>query len=158
GWSEVSFDALYGLAGTLEDRGDAPGAEEALAEALELCERAGLIVQSIQATAARTRLLAAANDPRAGEAADVAEAAAANVPYPVGEAAATEARGIASAGEQAREQLERARDAWRALERPLDVARCEMLLAERLLQGDGTVAVAALERVAADYDALGISH
>jgi tetratricopeptide (TPR) repeat protein len=158
GWSEVSFDALYGLAATLEDRGDAPGAEEALAEALELCERAGLIVQSIQATAARTRLLAAANDPRASEAADVAEAAAANVPYPVGQAAATEARGIASAGEEARQQLQSARDAWRALERPLDAARCELLLAEGLLQSDGEGALQALERVAADYDSLGVAH
>ena len=53
GWSEVCFDALYGLSNTLRDQGELAGAETALSQALDVCERAGLIVQSIQANSAR---------------------------------------------------------------------------------------------------------
>ena len=56
GWSEVCFDALYGLSTTLRDEGDLQGAETALSQALDVCERAGLIVQSIQANSARALL------------------------------------------------------------------------------------------------------
>ena len=51
GWSEVSFQALYGLALTLRDRGSHADAVTALGQALDVCERAGLSAQSIQATA-----------------------------------------------------------------------------------------------------------
>src|SRR5205085_1748263 len=53
GWSEASFDALYGLAVTLRDQGDIQGADEVLVQAFDICERAGLIVQSIQANTTR---------------------------------------------------------------------------------------------------------
>ena len=56
GWSEVCFDALYGLSNTLRDQGELAGAETALSQALEVCERAGLIVQSIQANSAQALL------------------------------------------------------------------------------------------------------
>ncbi|MDQ6915856.1 MAG: AAA family ATPase, partial [Actinomycetota bacterium] len=60
GWSEVAFSALFGLAITLRDRGDVNGAITALSQALDVCERAGLIAQSIQATSARAVTLALA--------------------------------------------------------------------------------------------------
>ena len=41
GWSEVCFDALYGLSNTLRDQGELEGAETALSQALDVCERAG---------------------------------------------------------------------------------------------------------------------
>ena len=78
GWSEVAFQALFGLATALRDSGDLVGATVALDRALDVCERAGLLAQSIQATAARAVILrlshrreAAAEAAR--EAADLAE-------------------------------------------------------------------------------------
>ena len=62
GWSEVCYDALYGLSGTLRDQGEIQGAQGALSEALDVCERAGLIVQSIQANSARALLHRLAGD------------------------------------------------------------------------------------------------
>ena len=53
GWSEIAFQALFGLAIALRDQGDLDGATAALDQAIEVCERAGLIAQSIQATGAR---------------------------------------------------------------------------------------------------------
>ncbi len=71
GWSEVSFDALFGLSNTLRDKGDIQGAQAALAQALEVCERAGLIVQSIQAGSASALLHSLAGDAEeAGKAAE----------------------------------------------------------------------------------------
>ena len=62
--------------------------------AIDVCERAGLIAQSIQATAARAVVLALAQRPAGrarggGEAAELAE----RLHYPIGRAAALEARG-----------------------------------------------------------------
>ncbi|MGH2961542.1 MAG: ATP-binding protein, partial [Solirubrobacterales bacterium] len=51
GRSEVAFSALYWLAATLRDRGDYADAETTLARALDVCERAGLIAQSIESIA-----------------------------------------------------------------------------------------------------------
>ena len=66
GWSEVAFSALFGLAIVLRDRGDALGATTALAQALDVCERAGLIAQSIQAISARAVIAGAGRQGRAG--------------------------------------------------------------------------------------------
>ena len=60
GWSEIAFQALFGLAIALRDQGDLDGATAALDQAIEVCERAGLIAQSIQATGGAGR------DPGAG--------------------------------------------------------------------------------------------
>ena len=49
GRSEVAFSALFWLAAALRDSGDYSGAETALSQALDVCERAGLIAQSIEA-------------------------------------------------------------------------------------------------------------
>lgn len=159
GWSEVGFDALYGLSHTLRDKGDIQGAQAALTQALEVCERAGLIVQSIQAGSAGALLhwLAGESD-EAGEAAARTAEIAERVHYPVGQAAALEAAGVAGALPGALADLREARAAWQRLQRPLDAARCELLLGQRLLEGDREAGVASLQRAARDYGELGVTH
>jgi class 3 adenylate cyclase/tetratricopeptide (TPR) repeat protein len=159
GWSEVCFQALYGLSITLRDQGDLHGAETALAQALDVCERAGLIVESIQANSARALLNILAGHQEvartaAQEAADLAE----RVHYPVGEAAAIEATGVVGALPGALVDLRRAREAWQQLGRPLEAARCQLLLGQRQLEHDQTAATATLERAASEYAALGVTH
>ncbi len=159
GWSEVCFDSLYGLSNTLRDQGELAGADTALVQALEVCERAGLIVQSIQANAARALLhRLAGREEEAGEAAKDAIELAERVRYPVGEAAAQEAEGVVGPLPEALANLERAREAWQGLQRPLEAARCELLRGQRLLDGDSQAALAALERAADEYDGLGVAH
>ncbi len=159
GWSEVSFDALYGLANTLRDQGELAAADTALAQALDVCERAGLIVQSIQANSAQALLHRLAGRPEEAEkAAREAVALSERARYPVGEAAAIEAIGIVGPLPGAPAELKRAREAWQGLRRPLEAARCELLLGQRLLEDDREGAVAALERAAEEYDQLGVAH
>jgi tetratricopeptide (TPR) repeat protein len=159
GWSEVCFDALYGLSITLRDQGELQGAETALAQALEVCERAGLIVQSIQANSASALLQSVAGHPeQAAAAALAATELAERVPYPVGQASALEARGVVGAPPASGADLRQAREAWEKLGRPLDAARCELLLGQRLLEHDPTGALTALERAACEYEQLGVSH
>ena len=55
-------------------------------------------------------------------------------------------------------ELERAREAWQALGRPLEAARCELLFGQRLLESDRAAAALALERAASEYDELGVTH
>jgi len=159
GWSEVCFDALYGLSGTLRDQGDLPGAETALAQALDVCERAGLIAQSIQANSARALLYRLAGQhEKASEAAQEAVELCERVRYPVAEAAAIEAAGVVGPMPGAVADLERAREAWQELGRPLDAARCGLLLGQRLLETDREGAILSLENTASEYDELGVSH
>ncbi len=56
------------------------------------------------------------------------------------------------------EQLEGARVAWERLGRPLDAARCEMLLGMRALGHDRARGEAALADAAAAYERLGVGH
>jgi hypothetical protein len=147
------------LSNTLRDQGDLGGADAALERALELCERAGLIAQSIQANSARALVLRmAGREPDASSAAATAQELAERVPYPVGKAAATEAKGVAGALPQSTIDLEDAREAWKALHRPLDATRCELLRGQRLLEHDHSAALASLSRAAAEYDTLGVAH
>ena len=75
-------------------RGDLAGAETELARALDICERAGLIAQSVEAISARAVVLAlAGRDEQARAAAEEAERLAGRLHYPVGEAATAEAAG-----------------------------------------------------------------
>ncbi len=159
GWSEVSFDALYGLSNTLRDQGELAAAETALAQALDVCERAGLIVQSIQANSAQALLhgLSGRHD-EAEQAAREAVALSDRARYPVGEAAAIEATGIVGPLPGATAELKRAREAWQSLRRPLEAARCELLLGQRLLEQDRDAAVVSLRRAASEYDKLGVAH
>jgi class 3 adenylate cyclase len=125
GRSEVAFGALHALARALHDRGDYADADQALARALDLCERAGLIAQSVEATAARAVNLAVWG--KADSAREVAEEAtglAERLRYPVGAAAGLEARGAADGDP---ELLAEAQGAWEALGRPVDAERCAAL-------------------------------
>jgi class 3 adenylate cyclase/tetratricopeptide (TPR) repeat protein len=159
GWSEVCFDALYGLSGTLRDQGDLPGAETALAQGLDVCERAGLIAQSIQANSARALLYRLAGQhEKASEAAQEAVELSERVRYPVAEAAAIEAAGVVGPMPGAVANLKRAREAWQELGRPLEAARCGLLLGQRLLETDREGAILSLEKTASEYDELGVSH
>ena len=60
GRSEVAFQSLYWLAASLRQRGDYADADTELARALDLCERAGLVAQSVEAISARAVNLALA--------------------------------------------------------------------------------------------------
>jgi class 3 adenylate cyclase/tetratricopeptide (TPR) repeat protein len=159
GWSEVGFNALLGLSVTLRDRGEMGEAESALDRALELCERAGLIAQSIQACAVRTVVLALAGDKtRANESAAEAVSLAQRVGYPTGEAAALEAQGAAGELPEAIELLRRGSQAWAEVGRPLDAARCDLLIGRRLREQDPAAAADALEAAAEAYERLGVHH
>ncbi|HEY8465741.1 MAG TPA: tetratricopeptide repeat protein, partial [Solirubrobacterales bacterium] len=127
GRSEVAFAALRWLVTVLGDRSDYADADQALAMALDICERAGLVAQSVEATAARAVNYALWGRFEQAEAlADEAASVAQRVPYPVGEASALEARAAVARDPQA---LERAREEWLRLGRPLDAQRVERLAA-----------------------------
>jgi tetratricopeptide (TPR) repeat protein len=126
GRSEVAFESMQALAVTLRDRGDFADADQMLARSLDLCERAGLVAQSVEATAARAVNAAIWGKAElatetAAEAAGLAE----RLRYPVGEAAALEARGAAAADA---DLLTEAEAAWRRLKRPVDAERCATLI------------------------------
>jgi class 3 adenylate cyclase/tetratricopeptide (TPR) repeat protein len=160
GWSETQFNALFGLALVLRDRGDHVAAVSALDRALDVCERAGLVAQSVQVMALRAVILTLggrAEDAR--EAAAEAAALADRLRYPVGEAAALEARGATAADPQeAADLLAQARGKWLSIDRPLEAARCDLLTAAVLAASDPETAQAAAERSAADYRRLGVPH
>ena len=80
------------------------------------------------------------------------------VRYPVGEAAAIEASGMVGPLPDGLAELLRARDAWLALERPLEAARCELLHGQRQLEADPEQAAITLQRAAREYEALGVMH
>ncbi len=125
GRSEVGFQALHWLATALRDRGEFADADQALATALDTCERAGLVAQSVEATAARS--INQALWGRSDQALSLAEEAvglADRLRYPVGTAASLEARGVASADSAV---LDEARTAWQDLGRPVDAERVDRL-------------------------------
>jgi class 3 adenylate cyclase/tetratricopeptide (TPR) repeat protein len=159
GWSEVAFNSLLGLAVTQRDRGDFADAQATVSHALEVCERAGLIGQSIQATSMRALILALGGEHTlAAQAAEQAAALAERVHYPLGEAAALEARGMTGELPEALELLRQGHTAWEALGRPLEAARCELLLGQRLQESDPDAAGEALEAAGAAYERLGVNH
>ncbi len=126
GRSEVAFDTLRWLAATLRDRGDHADADQTLARGLDLCERAGLVAQSVEATAARAVNLALwGRADAARETADEAASLAERLRYPVGRAASIEAQGATRTDPAQRARLlAEAREAWEALGRPVDAERC----------------------------------
>jgi class 3 adenylate cyclase/tetratricopeptide (TPR) repeat protein len=159
GWSEVSFGALLGLSVALRDSDELARAETVLAQALAVCDRAGLLAQSVQAHSARAHVFTLAGrgqDARA--AADDAAMIAERIRYPVAEAASLEARGIAGELPEAAELLAQARTAWETLGRPLDVARCELLFALRMRDHNAVGSATAASRAAAAYEELGVAH
>jgi class 3 adenylate cyclase/predicted ATPase len=159
GWSEVAFTALFGLAIALRDRGDFTDATTALAQALDVCERAGLIAQSIQASSARAVILALAEKhEQAREAAEEAVKLSGRLHYPLGEAAALEADGVTLPGEEGVAKLREAREKWLGLGRALDAARCDLLVARGLARGGSEAAPAALDAAREAFQRLGVPH
>ena len=82
---------------TRRDEGRHADADQTLARALDLCERAGLVAQSVEAIAARSVNAALwGKREQASELATEAASLAERLRYPVGGAASTEARGAAA--------------------------------------------------------------
>jgi len=134
GSSEVAFSALLGLAISGRDAGNPGDTLEALGRALEVCERAGLGAQAVQALALRAITLALSGRANEGRlAAEEAEDRAKGLAYPIATAAVAEARG-ATAEDLAEgiALLDEAGQQWAALARPLDAARCQAVIARRL--------------------------
>jgi class 3 adenylate cyclase/tetratricopeptide (TPR) repeat protein len=160
GWSEVAFASLYWLGRTLRDRGDLVAAVTELDRALDVCERAGLIAQSIEATAVRGIALAMAGKVEQGRAAaEEAGHLAERLHYPVGRAAALAA--LATTAEDSGQVLSmmlEARELWRGLGRPVDAALCDLLMGHQLVGSDEAHGRDALERAAKEFDELGIAH
>jgi tetratricopeptide (TPR) repeat protein len=160
GWSEIAFSALYGLALVQRDRGNPGDAVTALDQALDVCERAGLIAQSIQAMSARAITLhASGKHEQAAESADEAGRLAERLHYPVAQAAALEARGACSADPaKGASMLEDAKLMWEELGRPLDAAGSDLLRGELLREVDPAAAGEALEAARAEFERLGVPH
>jgi tetratricopeptide (TPR) repeat protein len=160
GWSEVAYWALYGLALSLRDADDPGGALTALAQALDVCERAGLVAQSIQATAARAvQLELDGKRDQARGFADEAARLAERLPYPVGRAASLQATGVcADDVDDAVAALAESRDLWTALGRPLDAAWSDALTARAAAEDRPDVARDALDRAATAFEGLGVAH
>jgi adenylate cyclase len=159
GLSEVAFSALLALAGTRRDEGELDQAELALRDAVALCDRAGLVPQSVHAYAGLALVAGLAGRPeRAMEAADNAESASARVHEPAGAAAALEARASVAELPDALAALDAARAEWERLGRPLDVARCELLRGRRLLDGGDPAAAETLAGAAELFDRVGVAH
>jgi class 3 adenylate cyclase/tetratricopeptide (TPR) repeat protein len=160
GWSELSFQTLYGLALTLRDAGDLSGAKATLDSAVDICERAGLIAQSIQATGTRAVVLAlAGRHEQARESAAETAKLAERIPYPLGRAAALEAQGAAASDpEEGAALLLAAEAAWAELERPLEANRCRLLAGRGLAGHDAERSRELLEEAAAEFERLGVAH
>jgi class 3 adenylate cyclase/predicted ATPase len=160
GWSELAFQALFGLAIALRDDGDLNGSVIALDQAVDVCERAGLIAQSIQATAFRAVVLAlAGRSEQARESASEASELAERLHYPIGRAAALEAQGAtAPEPDGAVRLLEEAETAWRELDRPLEAARCRLLAGQLLVEHDADRSRALLGEAADAAERLGVPH
>jgi adenylate cyclase len=159
GWSEVAFTALYGLAIVQRDLGEPAAALASLDHALEISERAGMTVQGALALGQRAVLL------RLGDRADEALAAAGQLAgvaerlrSPVCDVATLEAEAATAPAAQAPELLAGARDAWTALGRPLDAARCDLVAALLLRDDDAARAREAFEAAAVAYEALNVPH
>jgi len=135
-------------------------ADTELARALDLCERAGLVAQSVEAISARAVTLSLAGRADAArEAAEEAERLADRLRYPVGKAASLEARGaVAEDPAEAGAALSEARSAWEALGRPLDAARCEYLRGRILRDSSPDEAREALEAAAEGAERHGVDH
>jgi class 3 adenylate cyclase/tetratricopeptide (TPR) repeat protein len=160
GRSEVAFQALFWLAASLRQRADYSGAETELTRALDLCERAGLVAQSVEAISARAiTLMRAGRLDAAREAADEASRLNERLRYPVGRAAALEAKGaVAEDPAEGARALCEARSTWEELGRPLDAARCDLLRGLVLQELDPAAARTALRAAADTADSYGVAH
>jgi class 3 adenylate cyclase/tetratricopeptide (TPR) repeat protein len=160
GWAELAFQALFGLSIALRDSDDLAGATAALDQALDVCERAGLIAQSIQASAQRAVVLALSMRREAAvEAAREAAELADRLHYPIGRAAALEARGVcADDPRDGALLLDEAAIAWRELDRPLEAARSRLLAGQVLAPVEPDQARTLLSEAAEEIERLGVLH
>jgi class 3 adenylate cyclase/tetratricopeptide (TPR) repeat protein len=159
GWSEIAAAALNGLAVSRRDAGDGLGAIGAYDQAIDLCERAGMVGRALQLIAARAVVLElAGRHDAAREGAGEAGELAARLQDPAGRAAATEAAGATAEDAGGAERLAEAATAWEHLGRPLDAARCEALAARALSASRPQAAAAAAEKAAATFERLGVPH
>ncbi|MDP9188652.1 MAG: AAA family ATPase [Actinomycetota bacterium] len=158
GRSEIAFNALHWLALTLRERGDLSAAETELAKALDICERAGLIAQSVEAISGRSVVLALAGRmEQARAAADEAERLAGRLHYPVGQAAKAEAAGACAEDlEETDRLMVAAGDNWRELGRPLDAARCMLVHGRLVADRDPERSAALLNDAALEYEKLDV--
>ena len=154
GRSEVAFSALYWLPPRFATAATR-GSETALSRALDVCERAGLIAQSIESIACRAVTLALGDRDAAHEAAVEAERLAERLHYPVGRAFTTEARGATDPDpESGTAALAEARDAWSG-SAARSTPHAASFAGNRLLESDEAAAAVALEAVASSFDELG---
>ena len=160
GRSEATFSAFLWLGALNRDRGEFHAACEALAKAADVCDRAGLVAQSAEATGARVAALAL--DGRREEARAAVEAIdrlLERATQPVGVAAAAEARGAAADDpESAVSALREAVGHWEQADRPLNAIRARLLLARALREADPEAAAAVSEEAAAIADRLDVPH
>jgi tetratricopeptide (TPR) repeat protein len=159
GRSEVAFQALFWLA-SLRQRGDYNEADSELARALDICERAGLVAQSVEAISSRAlTLMQAGRTEAAREAAEEAGRLSERLRYPVGKAAGLEAAGAVARDHAAgAAALAEARQAWQDLGRPLDAARCEYIRGLVLAEDSPEESAAALELAAEEAERYGVEH
>ena len=160
GRSEAAFTALLWIGACKRDRGDYQGAGEALVEAARVCDRAGLIAQSAEATGARAAIMAL--DGRRDDARTASELTGqllSRATNPVSRAAATEARGAtaedATAGS---DELREAAALWERAGRPLNAIRTRLLLSRRLLEDEPASAIKVLEEAVAEAERLQVPH
>lgn len=157
---EAAFSALLWIGACKRDRADYQGACDALVEAADVCDRAGLIAQSAEATGARAAVLALdGRSEEARAASDVVEQLLQRATHPVSVAAAAEARGAAAddAGVASRE-LREATLLWERAGRPLNVIRSRLLLSRSLWDHEPTAAVEVLEEAVAEAERLDVPH
>jgi len=160
GRSEVAFSALLWLAAVERDRGDYEAARAVLEDATEVCERAGLTAQSVEARGARIAVLSAAGrGEEARAAADAAKQLLTGAADPVGVAAATEARGLTEDDPGASGQILReAIKLWEEAGRPLNAIRTRLLLATSLAATDPAGSAEALAEATAAAQRLEVPH
>jgi class 3 adenylate cyclase/tetratricopeptide (TPR) repeat protein len=160
GRSEAVFSALLWTGACRRDRGDYPGAGAALADAADVCDRAGLIAQSAEAIGARAAVLALDGRSReAGAAAVAVEELVGGATHPISAAAATEARGAAAGDATAAEQaLREAAGLWEQAGRPLNAIRTRLLLSRSLRGSEPAAAVEVLEEAIAAAERLDVPH
>jgi tetratricopeptide (TPR) repeat protein len=158
GRSEVAFEALFWLAATHREAGDLAAAEGELARALDICERAGLIAQSVEAISARAVALALAGRRDQGKAAaEEAERLADRLHYPVGDAAKAEAAGAcADDTADVDSNMEEARRKWAELGRPLDATRTLLVWAKAIKESDPERARELSGEAPLEYESLGV--
>jgi len=160
GRSEVAFQALFWLAASLRQSGSYADADTELSRALDICERAGLVAQSIEAISSRAiTLMQAGRVEAAREAAEEAGRLAERLRYPVGKAAGLEAAGAVSEDRaHGAELMVQARTAWLELGRPLDAARCEYIRGLLLAGSDASASATALHTAAEEAERFGVQH